>query len=382
MASTSIQVSRVDTQTGWDDFVQFPFDLYATDAHWVPPLRETVIYALSVEKNPFYRQAYRVPFIAYENGRVVGRIVGIIDDAANRGHREAAVNFGFFECIDRFDVAQALVDAVLDWARARGMVSLRGPVSPNMHHECGLLIEGFQDDPAVGMPYQKPYYQDFLNRLGFKKFRDLYAFQWETGAKSSDRTLAKSEKLKENSAVRFRPVRLKNFDAELDLIYDIYSERDDWELGQAPLDRNEFKTDLQRLKPVIDPELFLIAEVRGEVAGYSIALPDIHGALKLNPSGRLWPMGWLKLLWNTRGPGRSNSLSRYRMIQFGVKKRFQPLGIDVIVDLETQRRAAAREYTRGEIGWISEHDQNRRQIVEGFCGPHSKTYRLFERSIS
>ncbi len=382
MASASIQVLRVDTQEGWKDFVQFPFDLYSNDPHWVPPLRTSVRYALSVEKNPFYHQAYRIPLIAYENGKVLGRIVGIIDDAANRTHREAIVNFGFFECVERFEVAEALVNAVIDWARSRGMQALRGPCSPSMNHERGLLIQGFQDDPAYGMPYQHTYYENYLSRLGFKKFRDLYSFEWETGAQSSDRTLAKSEKLKENSAVTFRPIRMRDFDQELDLIYDIYSEQEDWEIGQAPLDRTVFKADFQRLKLAIDPEIFLIAEVRGEVAGYSIALPDLNGALKRNSSGQCWPTGWLKLLWNVRGPGRSSSLSRYRMVQFVVKKRFEPLGIDVIVDLETQRRAAARGYARGEIGGISEHDQNRRQFVEGFCGPHSKMVRIYERALT
>jgi hypothetical protein len=124
---------------------------------------------LDREKHPFYKDAEAEFFVAKKDGQIAGRVAAIVDKAHNRFHRENAGFFGFFECIDDQAVADALLQRAKRWVFDRGAKFLRGPVNPSTNYECGILVEGFDSDPMVMMPYNPEYYPVLLERAGLRK---------------------------------------------------------------------------------------------------------------------------------------------------------------------------------------------------------------------
>jgi hypothetical protein len=381
-STQEIQIKRVETKADWNQFIDLPWSLYKNDPFWVPPLKVAVRDTLDTNKNPFFKHAYMAPLLALKGDQVVGRIVGVIDDANNKFHEEMTAFFGFFESVDDQKVADALLNAVKDWAKNRGMNSLRGPMSPSTNHECGLLVEGFNDSPSVMMPYNPGYYPTMLDKYGFQKSKDLFAYTISGDAKFSDRLLAQAERLKQNGSVTFRTIRMSEFEKEIEIILDIYNDAWEKNWGFVPMTKEEFRHMAKDMKPILDPELLLIAEVRGEPAAFALALPDVNQALKKNPKGSLFPLGLLKLLWNMKGPGKKTTLNRCRVLTLGIKKAYREAGIGPILYLEYLKRGPANGYPSGEASWILEDNVAMNRALEHMCGKRTKVYRIYDQSIS
>ena len=169
------QLKHVETKKDWSDFIDLPWSIYSNDSNWVPPLRMAVRDLLDVKKNPFFKHAYMHPIVAYKDGKCVGRILGVVDDVHNDFHKEKTAFFGFYECINDQKLANLLFDEVARWGKSKGMTGLRGPMNPSTNHECGLLVEGFDDPPSVMMTYNPDYYGKQLETWGLTKSKDMFA---------------------------------------------------------------------------------------------------------------------------------------------------------------------------------------------------------------
>ncbi len=171
-AASSVAVRRVHGRADLAAFVDLPWKIYKGDPLWVPPLKASVRHLLDSRRHPFYEGGSAAEielFLAWQGSRPIGRVAAINNHAHNRFHQEKVAHFGFFECVDRPEVAKALLGAVQDWARERDLSALLGPVSPSTNYECGLLIEGFDRPPVVMMTYNPPYYRDLLEGAGFNE---------------------------------------------------------------------------------------------------------------------------------------------------------------------------------------------------------------------
>jgi len=171
------EIRRVETKKDWDLFVGLPWDIYSGDPHWVPPLRIQVLETLDVRKNPYFQHARMLPLMFMRDGKCVGRVVGAVDDNHNKTHDEKIVFFGFFEAIDDPLVTKRLLEEVSVWGKSLGMDTLRGPVSLSTNHECGLLVEGFNESPYLMMTYNPKYYLSHMDALGLVKVKDLFAYE-------------------------------------------------------------------------------------------------------------------------------------------------------------------------------------------------------------
>jgi GNAT superfamily N-acetyltransferase len=378
-----LRLKRIETKREWEDFLDLPWEVYREDSRWVPQLKIAVRDTLDVSKNPFFRHAYLYPVVAYDGSRPVGRIVGVIDDAHNRFHDEKTAFFGFFEVVERRDVAHALLDEVARWASQRGMSALRGPMNPSTNHECGLLVEGFGDSPSVMMTYNPPYYAEFVESWGMTKAKDLLAYEIDgRKVRFSEKLLAQAERLRQGGRVTFRPIDMGRFDQEIATILEIYNDAWEKNWGFVPMSDEEFRHLAQDLKLILDPNLLLIAEVAGKPAGFSLALPDVNQALKKNRSGELWPWGWAKLLWNLKGPGRRSTINRCRILTLGIKKQYRDLGIGPLLYTEYLKRGPANGYPVGEASWILEDNIPMNRALEGMCGARTKVYRIYDKPIT
>ena len=375
----TIGVTRVADGAETDRFIKFQWQVYrrANDLHWVPPLLMERRDFLDPGKNPFFQHADVALFVARCGGEIVGRIAAIEDRNFNAFHGRKTAYFGLFEAVNDTAVAAALFTAAKEWARWRGLDTLLGPMNLSTNYEVGLLVEGFDSDPYVLMPYNPRYYPALFEACGLKKAKDLLA--WERSAKTPppERFARIADKIRHQTGITIRSPNLREFDAEVARIKQVYNAAWEKNWGFVPMTDAEFDKLAADLKQTLVPDLALIAEDHGEPIAFSLTLPDMNQALK-RIDGRLTtyglPIGLLKLLWYSR------KIDRVRLMALGIKSGWRRRGIDAVLVVETIRRADAKGYAGGEISWTLEDNDLINRAIEAAGCTLSKKYRVYEIS--
>lgn len=371
----TIVLKKVKSSADIDRFIQFPHQLYSEDTLWVAPLDSERKKFLSPEVNPFFDHAEVEYFLAVStDGKILGRIAAIVDHDHNRFHKESTGFFGMFECVNDAEVSTLLLNAAEQWCREKGMDRIRGPLSLSINHECGLLVENFDDSPVLGMPYNPPYYADLFIHWGLKKVKDLVSLDLQLIQVPEYLQRAVSLIQKRNR-FSIRCLQMDRFDEEMDVLWDIYNAAWETNWGFVPMNHKEFVFTAQEMKRVVDPRLCFIAEVNGEPAGFSLTLPDVNQALK-PMKGKLFPFGWLKFILGKR------RINRSRVITLGVKKQFQRLGIDAFFYHATYKQLMELNIFRVDMSWILEDNQAMISPIEKIGGVPYKRHRIYERSFT
>ena len=359
------------------EFIRFPWKVYHGNPHWVPPLKSEVKFLLNKKKNPFFQHAEAACFLAARNGETVGRIAAIIDRNHISFHNEQAGFLGFFECLPDCAVASELLGAAARWLKEREMEIMRGPVNPSTNDECGFLLEGFDSPPMIMMTYTPPYYIEFMERCGLTKARDLYAYILvirDVAAGGRLEKLASAVKSRV-PGLAVRPADMKQFQREVEAVKFIYNSAWNHNWGFVPMTGAETVTMAKKLKPLIDPELMIMAEVNGNPAAFFVALPDYNQVLgKVN--GRLGPVGLAKFLWYSR------KISDIRVMAMGVTPEYRKKGIEGLLYLESFKAAMKKGYERAEMSWILEDNVLMQRGCELMGGKLYKKYRIYEKRIS
>jgi GNAT superfamily N-acetyltransferase len=377
--SGSVVIEPITDKYGLMALIEFPFTLYQGDQSWVPPLIEERRDFLDPKKNPFFEHARYQLFLARRAGTVVGTIGAVVDDNHNQTHAERAGAFGFFETIDDQAVADALLNAAEEWVRGQGMTIIRGPLSFSTNQECGLLIDGFDEPPMVMMTYNRRYYATLIERHGYAKAMDLFAYIGDLDERLNEappKVFHAAEKAARKSGIRVRKAEMRHFSKEIQLVKQVYNQAWERNWGFVPMTEHEFDHLAAGLKPVLDPNLIFIAETSdGTPIGVSIALPDLHQALRWSGGGHMFPFGLLKFLWHKR------RVNQIRLIIMGVVEEYRGRGIDAIFYIETARAGLARGYKRIEGSWILETNTMMNRIIERLGGKRYKTYRVYEKPL-
>lgn len=357
-------------------FIRFPWKIYRDDPNWVPPLISEQRAFLDRRKNPFFEHAEaKFLLVSDSAGRIRGRIAAIVNHRHVEEHGEKAGFFGLFECENDRDAAAALFGAAAEFLKSRGMTVMRGPENMSVNDDIGLLVEGFDSPPAIMMPFNRPYYPELIESCGFRKAKDLYAYYGDTRTQQiPEKAVRGIELCKRRYKFEVRSLDMRRFDEEVSAIHRVYTEAWEQNWGAVSLTRREFDHLASQFKGAMDPDLFLIATVGGEVAGFSMALPDFNQVLiKLN--GRLFPFGILKLLWYRR------KIDMIRVITMGIVKKFRHMGIDSCFYYETWTRSTAKGMPRGEMSWILEDNAPMNNALRNFGFKLYKRYRLYDLGL-
>ena len=366
-----LQVAVVEGARQLDGFLELPYRLYRGDPFWVPPLRIAQKELFDRRRHPFYANAECRFFLARRGGEAVGRIAAILDRNHNDFHNEQAGFFGFFESIHDPNVSRALLDSARAWLTERGARVIRGPVNPSTNYECGLLVEGFDSSPVLMMTYNPPWYQDLIEGAGFRKAKDLYAYWIDPRQGPGARAGRIAARCQERYKVNVRSVRLKDIDSEADALWALYNAAWVGNWGFVPVTRDEFRHLAREMKPLVVPELTLIAEIEGKPAGFALGLPDINRVLR-HLRGRLLPFGIFRLLYQKR------RIRQFRVLAFGVKREFQLLGVAAPLYTALIANAARLGYEGCEFSWQLEDNFLVNRSVEALGGRLYKRYRIYE----
>ena len=372
----AIEVVAISGKSGLKEFVELPHSIYGNDPNWVPPLHIAVKELMDREKHPFYKNAEAEFFVARRDGRTVGRIAAIIDRGHNAFHEEKAGFFGFFESINDPAVAKALLDQVRQWVSARGAEFLRGPVNPSMNYECGLLVEGFDSSPMVMMTYNPRYYPGLIGQAGFEKVKDLHSFVNSADATDLNKIGRVADRALKRHDVTVRPINVKDFNAEVARVFDVYNAAWTKNWGFVPMTKDEFFLMGKEMKQILKPEMVLIGETKGRMIGFALALPDVNVALK-PANGRLLPTGLLKILYYQR------KIRAVRVLALGVVEEYRATGVAAGFYAALVRNARKLGYDQEcEMSWILEDNVLMTRSLELMGARRTKTYRLYQSPLN
>lgn len=353
------------------EFVEFPYRLYRGDPYWVPPLRIAVKELLDREKHPFYANAEAEFFLARRDGQVVGRVAAILDRNYNRFHSEEMGFFGFFETVNDEAVAGALLAQARQWVFDRGARTLRGPVNPSTNYEVGTLIEGFDSSPVVMMTYNPPYYPVLLESVGLRKAKDLYAYYQHSSKLNGSKIGRVADRSVAANGIHIRPIDTKNYQAEVEMLWDVYNSAWERNWGFIPMTREEWFLMGKEMKQILKPEFVLIGEKDGRAVGFALALPDINQALK-PAGGSLFPTGLVKILYHQR------LIKSLRVIALGVVEEYRASGIAAAFYATLWRNAVRMGYGGCEMSWILEDNVLMNRSLMAMGAERYKTYRIYD----
>jgi GNAT superfamily N-acetyltransferase len=373
-AIAPVNICPVRTKSDEMRFIKFQWTVYEGSPNWVPPLLMDRKKLIDKRNNPFYKHAVMEMFLAERDGEIVGRIAAIINDNHNKEHEENIGFFGFFECIDDQAVATVLFDEAKKWLKAKGVTAMRGPASPSVNDEYGLLVEGFDLPPAILMCYNPPYYQKLIESYGFTKAKDLYAYYIHRDKALSDKLKRITEIVKNKSGVVFRSIDMKRFDEEAKTLRELYNRGWARNWGEVPMTEEEFAYVAKDLKPIVHPELVLFAEVKGKPVGFALSLPDYNMILKDNKKGYLLPALVRMMLFKKK-------IDFIRIIILGVLPEYLNSGIGGALFYETGIRSVENGFPHGEASWVLEDNVMMIRGADLMGGDKWKTYRVYDYAL-
>lgn len=370
-----ITVKKVSTKNELDQFIKFPWKIYKNDKYWVPPLLMEQKTLLDKQKNPFFKAASADYFLAYRNNEIVGRIAAIKNDLHLKYHNDDSGQFGFFECINDQQIANALFDAAKNWMKEKGLKFMNGPANPSSNDIYGMLVEGFDDSPRLLMSYNPEYYIKLCENYGMKKGKDLFAW------KIVNEKLMASEKLKRGQElvrkrynVKITQLDMKNFQKDLEKFKYVYNKAWAPNWGFVPLTEEQIDAMAKDMKPLAEPSIVLFGEIEDKLIGAALVMLDYNYIFR-TMNGRLLPFNFLKLFTQKK------KIKWARILTLGIIPEFQKKGLDTIFYWEIVTRAAEIGIRLGEASWVLEDNDMMNRGLELMNAERYKRYRIWEVEV-
>ncbi len=368
-----VSIKQVESSKDLNKFIDLPWQIYKNNPYWVPPLKKVVKHFLDFKHHPFWKHADGILFIAEKNGKVVGRISAQIDFNYNNLWNQKVGSFGFFESVDDVEVAFALFNAAESWLKNKKMSVMRGPMSPSSNSEFGFLANGFDYPPTFMMPYNPSYYIILSEKFGFKKVKELFAYEIENSLETPKGALRVAERIKNNSQISIRKITKKTLSYDIKIIKNLYNNcwKNNW--GFTPITDDEADEIADAVKLFGHEETSLLAYYNNEPVGMYIALPDINQIIK-SLNGKIGVKAILKFLF-----GRKN-ITRSRTFIIGLDDRFRNNGLVALMYCEADK-FLRKNYKKFEFGWVLDDNTPAKQMMDFVGGKIQKKYSVFEKNI-
>ncbi len=379
-SSPQVSVRPVEGKRDLDTFLRVPSRIFQNDPNWVAPLLWERKDHLNPSKNPFFQSADVAYWIAEKNGEVVGRISAQVNHAHEARYGNKTGHFGFIDAVDDLDVFAAFTTAAEGWLAERGMKRVVGPFSLSINDESGLLVEGFERPPSMMMGHALPYYGPYMEACGYTKAQDLFAYDYGENMVIPAAFDRLAVRVKKSGRLKTRTLDLSRYQEELQTVMGIFNDAWSENWGFLPFAASEIGYLAKAMKPIIDPNLVVIAEIEDKPVAMAIILPNLNEAIA-DLDGRLFPFGWAKLLWRLKVKGVKTG----RMPLMGVTREFQASNIGALLALlvirEARINAKAKGLKSGELSWVLEENEPVRHLIETMGGDPYKRYRIYEKDL-
>lgn len=324
-----IEVKKISpTKKNLRKFTQFQIDLYRGNGCYVPPLISDDVKTLDPKENPAFDFCEAQCFMAYEDGRPVGRVAAIINNAVNERSGEKSVRFGFLDFEDNPEVSAALMKSVEDWGRERGMTRVIGPLGfTDLDHE-GMLVEGFDELSTMATIYNYPYYPEHIERLGYAKDSDWKEFVMDVpdGIPEKMNRVADIVKKRTGLKVKKYTSRKKIKEEYGRALFELVNEAYDQLYEYSPLTDRQIEYYIDQYLDLLDLDLVtIIVDEEEKLVGVGISMPSMSRALQ-KAKGKLFPFGWIPLLKGLNGKN-----DRVDLLLVAVKPEYQSKGVNALL---------------------------------------------------
>ncbi len=372
----SITVNEVISKKDMKEFLKIPFDIYKDNEYWVPELISIEKETFDPKKNPGYQGAETKLFIAYKDGILAGRIVGLNSKVANEKYNVKNLRFGWFESINDKKVSEALFNEVFKWANELGMETITGPQGFTDLDKEGMLIEGFKEHPTVAVYYNHPYYIDLVENSGFQKDIDYWEFKTMVPDEIPPKLLRLAERIKERSNVKVINFKSKKYlMSRAEEMFRLLDETFEEIYGSVPLNREQISFYVKQYISFVDKDMIKAVENEdGEMIGFMITLPSLSEAFK-KAKGKLLPFGWFHIL---------RALKTNKVLDFylaGVRKKYRGTGVDLMMVIEIVKSGMAKGYLYSESNPELETNEKVHAQWKYFNPKLHKKRRIFKKKL-
>lgn len=325
----AVEIREINTKKDIRKFVQFGNDLYKDCENFCPVLLMDDLNTFDAKKNPAHEVSEQVLYLAYRDGKIVGRIAGIINHAANSHWNVKHVRFGWIDFIDDLEVSKALLDAVAAWGKSKGMEKLNGPVGfTDFDHE-GLLIEGFEYLAPMASLYNYPYYIRHMEAYGLEKENDWIEFQITPPDSVPERLERMCKIAAERSHVRVDKVRsVRELKRKYGYTYfDVIDSAYQCLYNFQPLTPNQKKYYCEMYFPLVNFDFVtVVVNEKDEVVAVGVGMPDISEALR-KCGGKLFPFGWYHVIKALR----AKKMEVFDLLLIAVRPDYQNRGVNSLI---------------------------------------------------
>jgi hypothetical protein len=383
-----VEIRKItDDKKGMKQFMRLPWTIYKDDPPWAPDLVMDLKKRLNKQKHPFYEFGDAEFFLALKDGQVAGRIAAISNPKHNDYHHETTGFWGFFECINDQEVANALFDTVRDWLKAKGLTVMRGPMSCDTQDEIGMLYEGFDSHRYFMMPHNPPYYMDLCRNYQMEKSKDLIAFSIDIDRpipENIERISRIVRQKMEAKGFTFRQLNKKQTEKDFRIIMDIYEEAwaENW--GFTPITKRQFSELAENLSLIIDKgQVVIIEGPNGEAVGMACSLYNYMECTYWARKFPLWSqevMQLLNLAWRLFIKPKPK-FKGSRLFLAGVMPKYRGLGLDAFLYVHPFESAKKLGVAEGEMSWELEDNFAIIRPIEKLGGKIYKRMRIWDKAI-
>jgi hypothetical protein len=359
-------------------FLDVPWQIYRGDKQWRPTLRRVMRTKMDSRRNPLRGEAEIANFVAYRQGRPVGRISASIDSVYVERYGDCAF-FGFFESENDERVATALLSTAENWARQRGMAKIAGPFSYTSRDEVGFLISGYDTPPTIMQPYNPEYYPALVEAAGYQKKFETTSYRWHINDSQSvqQRLLKRADAVMSTQGVTVRAVRLSDYYRELDVLRQLYNDSFAMHPENVPLSRPVFAGMAAQMRSLIDPNLIRIIEAGKTPVGFLFMLPDVNEIT--GQAGRLTPSTLLRVA--AKQDGRIRGVNTAVVVLIGAVQKQFGAGLGRILAGEIVRTITTSGYSAVATTWIHEGNVWSNSLTAQMKKAPEKRHRVYQKAL-
>ncbi len=374
-----VEIKKVSpTRKELKKFTEFHINFYKGNPYFVPPLLIDEVDTLSPDKNPAFDFCEAEYFMAWKDGKPVGRIAAIINHQVNEASGEKAARFGFVEFTDDKEVSGALLNTVEDWARAKGMEKLIGPLSFTDLDKEGCLIEGFDQLSTMATIYNYPYYQEHFEHHGYTKESDWVEFLIEVPDKVPEKHLRIAEIVKKKFGLKVvkytsrKKIKKEYGKALFHLINEAY--KDLYQFSR--LTDRQIDKYIDEYLGLLDLDLVtLITDTDDQIVGVGISMPSMSRGLQKS-HGKFLPMGWWHLLKGLKGKN-----DRVDLLLVAVRPDYQSKGVNALLFVDLIPQYIRKGFKYAESNPEMETNDNVQNQWEAFNPRQHKRRRSFVKQL-
>jgi hypothetical protein len=372
-----MQVRKINLESVKDrnKFIKFPFSLYKDNEYWVPPIQGDMEFVMNRKKHPFYKHSTAEFLIAERDGEVVARIAIFQNKNYCDFHKEKVAFFYYFDSIDDLDVSNAILQAAVDWAKSQGLDTILGPKGLVRSNGFGILIDGFDKLPALGIPYNFPYYDKLLTNFGFQYYTDHLSGYIVPSDGLNEKLFSAADRIKEQGNFRVinfeKKSQLRSWIPEIDRVHhEAFRNNPSF----YPSTKEEFELMAKNIYRVANPRLIKIILKDNQIAGFLLTYPNICRALQ-KTGGRLWPFGWITILRELK------TSKRIDLNGVGLLPAYQGRGANILLYAELERALRAYQGEFGDLVQVDVRNFRSKSDMETVGVKWYKTHRTYTLSL-